>query len=160
MYPLYIVAGLAVMISFAASRQKTLKALKMAVKRLLKILPAFVLMLMLVSVVLFVLPETVIVEHLGTHHTVHGMLLASLFGSITIMPGFIAFPLCGILLEKGVAYMVLSAFTTTLMMVGVLSYPLEKQYLGHKVTLVRNVISFGIAIAVAIITGIFFGEIF
>jgi uncharacterized membrane protein YraQ (UPF0718 family) len=160
MYPLYILAGLAVLISFAANRQKTLKALKMAVKRFLKILPAFGLMLMLVSVLLFLLPETVIVKHLGTHHTVHGMLLASLFGSITIMPGFIAFPLCGILLEKGVAYMVLSAFTTTLMMVGVLSYPLEKQYLGHKVTLMRNVISFGIAIAVAMITGIFFGEIF
>ena len=88
------------------------------------------------------------------------MLLASLFGSITIMPGFIAFPLCGILLEKGVPYMVLSAFTTTLMMVGVLTYPIEKQYLGHKVTILRNLISFGIALVVAVMTGVFFGEIF
>ncbi|PIE35343.1 hypothetical protein CSA56_04505 [candidate division KSB3 bacterium] len=160
MYPLYIFAGLAVLISFAVNRQKTLKALKMAVKKQINILPAFLLLLLFASVVLFLLPETVIVKHLGTQHsTGQGLLLASLFGSITIMPGFIAFPLCGILLEKGVAYMVLSAFTTTLMMVGILTYPVEKQYLGHKVTIVRNCISFGIAIVVAIITGIFFGEI-
>jgi hypothetical protein len=76
------------------------------------------------------------------------------------MPGFIAFPLCGILLETGVPYMVLSAFTTTLMMVGVLTFPVERAYLGTKVTIIRNVISFVIALTVAIITGIAFGEIF
>lgn len=89
-----------------------------------------------------------------------GVLFASLFGSITLMPGFIAFPLCGILLKKGVLYMVLSAFTTTLMMVGVFTYPIEKEYLGTKVTMVRNVIGFFIALIVAVMTGIFFGEIF
>ena len=76
------------------------------------------------------------------------------------MPGFIAFPLSGILLNKGVSYMVLSAFTTTLMMVGILTYPIEKEYFGVKVTIIRNIISFFIALAVAIMTGIFFGEIF
>jgi uncharacterized membrane protein YraQ (UPF0718 family) len=86
--------------------------------------------------------------------------MASLFGSITIMPGFIAFPLSGILLNKGVPYMVLSAFTTTLMMVGILTYPVEKEYFGVKVTIIRNIISLFIALAVAMMTGIFFGEIF
>jgi hypothetical protein len=56
--------------------------------------------------------------------------------------------------------MVLSAFTTTLMMVGVLTYPVEKAYLGPKVTILRNVISFLIAFVVALLTGIFFGEVF
>ena len=115
---------------------------------------------MLVSIVLFLLPDKVIVEYLGNHNTGVSMLLASLLGSITIMPGFIAFPLCGILLEKGISYMVLSAFTTTLMMVGVLTYPIEKQYLGHKITIIRNLISFGIALVVAVMTGVFFGEVF
>ena len=75
------------------------------------------------------------------------------------MPGFVAFPLCGILLKKGVHYMVLSAFTTTLMMVGILSYPIEKQYFGVKVTIIRNIISFLIALVVAAMTGLFFGEL-
>ncbi len=59
------------------------------------------------------------------------------------MPGFIAFPLSGILLSKGVPYMVISAFTTTLMIVGVLSYPVEKAYFGTKVTIMRNVVKRG-----------------
>ena len=56
--------------------------------------------------------------------------------------------------------MVLSAFTTTLMMVGVLTYPVEKAYFGVKVTIIRNVISFFIAFIIAIMIGVFFGEIF
>jgi len=117
-------------------------------------------MLILVSIVLFLVPDQVILNYLGDNNKFTGVLLASFIGSITLMPGFIAFPLAGILLERGVTYMVLSAFTTTLMMVGVLTYPVEKQYFGIKVTILRNVISLFIALVVATMTGIFFGEIF
>jgi uncharacterized membrane protein YraQ (UPF0718 family) len=160
MYHLYIITGVAVVISLLTNREKTLKAFKIAVKRLGNILPAILVMLILVSFVPSQISDTMIAEYLGKNGTFRSVLLASLFGSITIMPGFIAFPLCGILLEKGVPYMVLSAFTTTLMMVGVVTYPIEKAYLGHKVTILRNVISFGIALGVAVITGVFFGEVF
>ena len=56
-------------------------------------------------------------------------------------------------------YMVLSAFTTTLMMVGVLTYPVEKAHFGAGVTVVRNLLSFLIALVVAAATGLFFGEL-
>jgi len=46
-----------------------------------------------------------------------------------------------------------------LMMVGILTYPVEKEYFGVKVTIVRNVISFGIALIIALIIGICFGEL-
>ena len=160
MYWLYIITGLALVISLIVSREKTLKALRISVKRFLNILPAFLMMLILVSIVLFLVPDEVILNYLGGNNKFIGVLFASFLGSITLMPGFIAFPLAGILLERGVTYMVLSAFTTTLMMVGVLSYPVEKQYFGIKVTILRNVISLFIALVVAAMTGIFFGEIF
>ena len=160
MYYLYVITGILTGISLLVSREKTHRAFKQAVKRFVKILPAFLTMLIFVSIVLYLIPDKLIIEYLGNNGAVTGVFLASLFGSITIMPGFIAFPLCGILLEKGVSYMVLSAFTTTLMMVGILTYPIEKQYLGTKVTIIRNIISFGIALVVAIMTGIFFGEVF
>jgi len=159
MYCLYIATGLAVFVSFIANRTKTFRAFKIAFKKLAHIFPAFLVMISWVAIVLFMVPDSFISKYLGTDNTFLALLFASLFGSITLMPGFIAFPLCGILLGKGVAYMVLSAFTTTLMMVGVLTYPIEKEYLGGKVTVVRNIISFFIAIAVALITGIVFGEI-
>lgn len=151
---------MAVLISFIADSERTLKAFKMAVKKFVTILPAFLGMLMLVSIVLFLIPDRVISQYLGSSNIFTGVLFASFLGSITLMPGFIAFPLCGILLKKGVLYMVLSAFTTTLMMVGILTYPIEKAYFGTKVTIMRNIISLFIALIVAVMTGIFFGEIF
>jgi len=45
------------------------------------------------------------------------------------------------------------------MSVGVLTYPLERQYFGTKVTLVRNGISLLIALIVAFVTGLVFGEV-
>ena len=126
----------------------------------MNILPAFLMMLILVSIVLFLVPDEVIIRYLGADARYMAVLSAAALGSIALMPGFIAFPLAGVLLEKGVLYMVLSAFTTTMMMVGVLTYPIEKAYFGARVTIIRNAVSFLIAIAVAMITGIIFGEIF
>ena len=157
---LYIIAGLALLVSFIANSEKTLKALRITSRRFMNILPAFLIMIALVSIVLFLIPDEVISNYLAGSNKLIGVLFASFFGSITVMPGFIAFPLSGILLKKGVAYMVIAAFTTTLMMVGVLTAPVEKQYFGIKITIIRNVISFIIALIVAIVIGIFFGEIF
>jgi uncharacterized membrane protein YraQ (UPF0718 family) len=156
---LSLLTVLGIIISFIVDRNKTIMAFKIAARMFLNILPAFLIMLVFISIVLFLLPDEVISTYLGGDNKFVSLLFASAVGSITIMPGFVAFPLCRILLEKGVLYMVLSAFTTTLMMVGVLSYPIEKQYFGVKVTIIRNIISFLIALAVAIMTGLFFGEI-
>jgi uncharacterized membrane protein YraQ (UPF0718 family) len=160
MYYLYVITAFALSLSFIANRKKTLMAIKIAVRKFINILPAFLTMLILVSVILYLVPDKVISNCLGNNNKFVSMIFASVLGSITLMPGFIAFPLCGILLKKGVPYMVLSAFTTTLMMVGVLTYPIEKEYFGVKVTVIRNTISFFIAIIVALMTGIFFGEVF
>jgi len=160
MYYLYVITGLALVISSIVSRAKTLQALKITAKRFINILPAFLIMLILVSIVLFLVPDRAISTYLGQDNKFTGVLFGSVIGSVTLMPGFIAFPLCGILLKKGVLFMVLSAFTTTLMMVGILTYPVEKQYLGIKVTIIRNTISLFIALVIALMTGIFFGEIF
>jgi uncharacterized membrane protein YraQ (UPF0718 family) len=156
----YIGTGLAVAFSLLASRHKTLKALRIALKRFITIAPVFLTMLIFVLIALFLVPDKVISRYLGTENAFLAVLLASFLGSITIMPGFIVFPLCGILSKKGVLYMVLSAFSSTLTMVGVLTYPIEREYLGRKVTVMRNMISFFIALAVAMMTGIFFGELF
>ena len=160
MYYTYAITGLILIISLIANREKTLKAVKIAIAKFIKIFPAFLTMLIFVSFILFIFPDEVILNYLGHSSKSISVFMASFFGSITIMPGFIAFPLSGILLSKGVPYMVLSAFTTTLMMVGILTYPIEREYFGTKVTIIRNIISFFIALTVALMTGIFFGEIF
>ena len=160
MYYTYTITGLVLIISFIINKQKTIKAIKISFIKFKKIFPTFITMLILVSIILFLFPDEVISNYLGNSSKFISVLLASFIGSITLMPGFVAFPLSGILLTKGVPYMVLSAFTTTLMMVGIITFPLEKEYFGVKVTVIRNIISFFIALIVAVITGILFGEIF
>lgn len=155
-----IITLIVVGVSFLADRKKTVQGLKIAVKKMTNILPSFALMLIFVSILLFITPEAYISHYLGSSNKGLGVVLAALFGSLTVMPGFIAFPLGGILLEKGVSYMVISSFTTTLMMVGILTYPIEKEYFGHRVALIRNILSLSIALIVAFITGLFFGEVF
>ncbi|NIA19020.1 MAG: hypothetical protein GWP07_01080 [Xanthomonadaceae bacterium] len=159
MYYLYGATGLAVLISAILDRKKTATALKIAWRKFVAILPAFLIMLILVSIVLFLIPDTMISHYLGNDSRFIGIVFASSFGSITLMPGFVAYPLCGILLKKGVSYMVLAAFTTTLMMVGILTYPVEKEYFGVKVTIIRNAVSFVMALFIALVIGLCFGEL-
>ena len=156
---LYLATAILFIISLFTNRQKTFKALKIAFNRFRKILPAFLTMLIFISIVIYLFPQELILEYLGIGNKYLSTLFASLIGSITIMPGFIAFPLAGILRQQGVPYMVLSAFTTTLMLVGIITFPVEREYFGVKVTIIRNVICFVIAIIVAFITGVVFGEI-
>ncbi|MDZ7859517.1 MAG: hypothetical protein U5O15_02410 [Candidatus Krumholzibacteriota bacterium] len=156
---LYIATGAFLLVSLIKSRAKTLASLKVAYKRFTSILPAFGVMLVAVACILSIMPDDFIACSLGRYNIFVSVIIASMLGSITMMPGFITFPLCGILLKEGVTYMVISAFSTTLMMVGILTYPIEKRYFGVKITVIRNVLSFFIAITVAIITGIVFGEL-
>jgi len=159
MYYLYLATSLILLLSFYADRQKTFLALKISYKKFINILPSFLIMLISISFVLFFIPDRIILHYLGNNNKFVSSILALLFGSLTLMPGFIAFPLCGILLKKGVSYMVLSAFSTSLMMVGLLTYPVEKEYFGVKVTIIRNLISVLIAIIIALAVGFFYGEL-
>lgn len=160
MHILHIATFLLLLISFIKDKEKTKKAIKIAYKKFKKILPIFITMLIVISILLTLLPKEVIATLLDNDNKAISVGLASVIGSITLMPGFIVYPLCGVLLKEGVSYIVLSAFTTTLMMVGIITIPLEATYFGKKVTIIRNLISFAIAIIVAISTGLFFKEIF
>lgn len=155
----YGVTAILLLASFSSDRKKTIKALKVAWKKFSNILPVFIVMLVLVSISLYLLPHELIMDYLGEEDLLKGMGIAMLVGSIVLMPGFIVFPLCGILRSQGVPYMVLSGFTTTLMMVGLLTLPVEKAYFGMKIALIRNGIGFVIAVIVAVVTGLVFSEV-
>jgi uncharacterized membrane protein YraQ (UPF0718 family) len=116
--------------------------------------------LLLTSAVLgFFTPQT-IQTYLGSSKGCwSGSALAALLGSVSVMPGFVAFPLGAILVKNNIPYMVVSAFTTTLMMVGVITFPYEKSFIGTVPALVRNFTGLCIALAAALVTGLLYGEI-
>lgn len=160
MISIYTITSIAVIVSLIADRGKTVNAFKVAIRKMAKIAPAFLTMTILVSIILYLVPDKTISRYLGGDNIAIGLLIAYAFGSISLMPGFIAFPLCGMLLEKGVLYMILSGFSTTLMMVGILTFPVERAYFGTKVAVLRNLIYLAVAVIVTIVTGLCFGEIF
>ena len=158
MLGLYVVTVILVIVSFVADRKKTLQGIKIGLKKFRKILPNYLKILIFVAVILF-FSESLITEYLGQENTLLGMLIGLVLGSVTIMPGFIAYPLAVVLVEKGVLYMIVAAFVTTLMMVGILTYPLEKEYMGARATLLRNGGSFLIAVIISLTIGLCYGEI-
>ena len=141
--------------SYFKDREKTKIALTKALKAFLNILPDFAAVLALVALLLtFVSPEE-ITRVLGEQAGAVGLLLASVIGSITLIPGFVAFPLAASLLERGAGLATIAVFVSTLMMVGVLTFPLEKKFFGIKEALWRNSLSycwaFFVALAVSVV---------
>jgi len=156
---LYLVTGLSLIVSFIINQEKTIQGLKRGWMKFYKTLPSYLMLLILISIVLL-LSEDLIVEYLGQDNIFLGLLFSLGIGSVTMMPGFIAYPLARILLQRGVPYMVIAGFVTSLMLVGVVTYPLEKSYMGRKATILRNIMSFVVAGLIALVMGIAYGEIF
>jgi uncharacterized membrane protein YraQ (UPF0718 family) len=156
---LAVITLIVLIVSFVKDRKKTLRGLKKGVKKFMTILIPLIIIVFSVSFVLYLIPEKLISKYLSGGDKYIQLFAASFLGSITLMPGFIAFPLAGILKQNNVPFMVISGFTSTLMMVGILTFPVERKYFGMKVAVLRNSFSYVIAIIVSLVTGLVFGEI-
>lgn len=106
------------------------------------------------GLILAVIPPAVIAQEVASHNPLLATFAAALFGTITLIPAFVAFPLIGTLAQAGVGVMPAVAFLTTLTMVGVVTFPLEKRTFGMRYALVRNSLSFLMAIAIAVVMGV------
>lgn len=146
---------IALVLSLLADRRKTWAGIKKGLRMFINLLPALLNILILVSIFLYLLPKETLIKWLGHDSGWLGMAIAALLGSISLIPGFIAYPLGGILLKNGVSYRVIAVFITTLMMVGVLTLPLEAKYFGLKVSILRNALSFIGALLIGIVIGVF-----
>ena len=150
---LWIITGIFIGISFYLKKKETLNALKKAKKMMGSMLPQIIMILLIIGLILGLIPPEYIQQVLGENQTIIGVIIASVFGSITIIPGFVAFPLVGSLVNSGANYAVAAAFLTTLTMVGVATISLEKKQFGLRFTLLRNSLSFGAAIVIALVLG-------
>ena len=151
---LYVLAGGLLLLSFLKDRKKTKMALKKAWKSFENILPQFLSILIIIGIMLAVLSPETISKLIGQQSGWIGMIIASVIGSITLIPGFVAFPLASALLKNGAGFMQIAVFISTLMMVGIVTIPIEMKYFGKKVTILRNVLAFIFSFVVAIAIGV------
>ena len=152
-YALYMIALTLLGISFFKNKMKTKQALKKAWKAFENILPEFLVVILLVGFLLAILNPETISKIIGAESGWFGVILAGIIGSVTLIPGFVAFPTAAILLENGAGYMQIAAFVSTLMMVGIITIPVEIKYFGKKISILRNVLAFFFSFLVAAIIG-------
>lgn len=97
-YILYGVTLVLLWVSFMKDKNKTKMSLKKGWKSFENILPEFLVVILFVGTLLAVLDPAMISKLIGGDSGWIGVILASLVGSITLIPGFVAFPTAALLL--------------------------------------------------------------
>ena len=150
-----IVSVILISVSFALDRRKTILGLKKGLKMFQNIALPFLNILILVSLTLYLVPPPLIVQYLGAESGYWGLAIAAVVGSITLIPGFISYPIAATLIRQGASYTTIATFMTTLMMVGVVTFPLEAKYFGRQVAAMRNMLNFAAAVIIGLLVGFF-----
>lgn len=149
----YALTIVLITISYFKDKSKTKQALKKAWKSFENILPQMLGIITSVGIIIAFLNPEIISNIIGSSSGWLGVILAAAVGSITLIPGFVAFPTAAILLQNGAGYMQLGAFISTLMMVGVMTMPVEIKFFGKKSTFLRNALAFSFSFIVAFVIG-------
>lgn len=151
---LWVISIILIISSLIKSKEKTYLAMKKSKGMMKNMIGDIIAILFLIGLVLTFVPPESIEEVLGSENVLFSTLLAAVVGSVTLIPAFVAFPLVGSLVSVGASIVPAVAFLTTLTMVGIVTYPLEKKEFGLKFTFTRNILSFIFAILIALGMGV------
>ncbi|MBV1758419.1 MAG: permease [Dethiosulfatibacter sp.] len=141
-------------VSLAKSKKKTFEAMKKSRGMMGNMLGEIIAIIFMIGLVLTFIPPESIKSVLGSENTFISSIIAAIAGSITLIPAFVAFPLVGSFVNVGASIIPAVAFLTTLTMVGIVTFPLEKKEFGFKFALVRNLLSFVAALVIAMAMGV------
>ncbi|NLY53921.1 MAG: permease [Firmicutes bacterium] len=151
---LWVIALIALLFFLAKDRKRTLGSMQMTKGMMGGLLGELTGILFLIGLILTFVPPETIKAGLGQSNVVLASILAAVAGSVTLIPAFVAFPLVGSLVNVGASIVPAVAFLTTLTMVGLVTFPLEKREFGQKFALYRNGLSFVFALVIAWIMGV------
>lgn len=151
---LYAAAIIWLIFSYFKDQSKTKTALKKAWKSFENILPSVLTILLLIGMILTVLDAETISKLLGAESGFIGLCITAVIGSITLIPGFVALPLAASLVSAGAGYAQIALFISTLMMVGVATFPMESKYFGKRTALKRNIFSLITAVITSLMIGV------
>ena len=150
----WIIAVILFVFSLVKSKETTVDAMKKSRRMMGSMIGEIVAIIFMIGLVLTFIPPETIKTVLGTSSTYISSFFSALVGSVTLIPAFVAFPLVGSLVDVGASIVPAVAFLTTLTMVGIVTFPLEKKEFGTKFAVMRNLFSFGFAIIIALLMGV------
>ncbi|MBU3161367.1 permease [Clostridium frigoris] len=151
---LWVITGTWFIWSMIKDKKKTLNSIKMSSGMMKNMIGEIVGILFLIGLILTFIPPDTIKQYMGQSNIFISTIISAFVGSITLIPAFVAFPLVGSLVNAGANIVPVVAFLTTLTMVGIVTFPLEKRKFGMKFTIVRNSLSFVFAIIIALLMGV------
>lgn len=150
----WVIAIVLFVISLVKNKKKTIESMKKSKGMMGRMLSDVVAIIFLIGLILALIPPATIKDLLGSSNGFVAVIIAALIGSITLIPAIVAFPLVGSLVNVGASIVPATSFLTTLTMVGVVTFPLEKKEFGLKFALTRNILSFCFAIIIALSMGV------
>ncbi|MDY6824607.1 MAG: permease [Thermodesulfobacteriota bacterium] len=145
---------IAIIVSAVINKQKTALGLRRGIKMFMALLPQFLVLLVLVSIFFAFVPQKTLASFLMQQAGWLGIIVTAIIGSIALIPAPIAYPLTGMLAQNGVPLSILAVFITTLMMVGILTLPVEKAYFGLPLTILRNFLFLVGALIIGLLVGV------
>ena len=151
---IWMLTAILLTVFFIKDKKKTVEAIKKAVFMGKGMALSIFSVIFAIGLILALFPPEQIAQIIGGQNVYVATILAAAFGTVTLIPAFIAFPLIGTLSTAGVGIMPAVAFLTTLTMVGVATFPLEKREFGVKFAVVRNILSFVFAVIIALAMGV------
>lgn len=150
---LYSIAIILLIVSLIKDKSKTKKAIILGLKSFENILPQFLCIIISVGILLSFFTTDTISKILGNSSGFWGIILADIIGAIAMMPTFVAFSLGNTLLLNGAGYSQVGTLVSSLVLIGLMTFPLESKYIGKRAALLRNLIAFLFSIIVGIILG-------
>lgn len=149
-----VVAFTLTVLSLIKDKKRTFAAMKKSKTMMGNMLGQIIAVIFLIGLILTFIPPETIKSVMGSSNTFLSTIIGAIVGSITLIPAFVGFPLVGSLVDAGASIIPAVAFLTTLTMVGVVTFPLEKKEFGTKFALTRNALSFGFAVVIALTMGV------
>lgn len=147
---LYCLTAILLAASALKDRAKTRAVLIRSWQSFLRILPEFVAIMALMGTALAFLPAHVLAGIIGEQAGWTGLALASVLGSIGVLPGFVVFPLGKSLLDAGAGTFQVVLLISTLMTVSITTLPAESEFFGRRAAVLRNGMSFLYAFVAAL----------
>ncbi|NOY13471.1 MAG: permease [Deltaproteobacteria bacterium] len=149
-----LLIGSAYLVFFSINPQKSRQSLKIAGQSLIKLLPLLVAIFGLVGLFQEFLPPQLVSKWLGESSGFLALLIGAAAGAIAIGPPLAAYPLAGSLIAAGAWPPAVAAFILSWISVGIITLPFEAQTFGGRFALLRNGISFIVAILCGLLLGL------
>ncbi len=134
--------GKSLFLSFVSGRDKALFSLNKFEKIIFRIFLYFFNTLILTKIILYLVPDTLIVHYLGANPCWNNFGTSSFSGSIIQIPGLLLHPMACTLAKQGITHAFIEIFIAAMIVVGIIALYFENKYFSQKMTTERNVLSF------------------